>query len=99
MFIKHDIDFKNYFYVDISGGKIVKSVQWTMVLSVKDAVANRLKSLKPYDPKADNSPKVILCEGIEGWIKENITGKVFFDLTNAWFEKDEDAMAFKLKWT
>ena len=52
-----------------------------------------------YDPKADHSPKFDVEDDVRKWLKENVTGKIFADMSNLYFEKSECAVAFKLRWT
>ena len=52
-----------------------------------------------YDSKADHSPKFDVEDDVRKWLKENVTGKIFADMSNLYFEKSECAVAFKLRWT
>ncbi len=90
---------EDYHHIDVGGGKIVKNVQVTWVMTVKNDEDNTTDLPgKPYDPDEDHSPKITLQDGVQEWLTENMTGKVYFSLTNAWFENEEDAFAFKLRW-
>ena len=92
-------DLEKYCHVDIGGGKIVKNAQITWIMTVESDDGN-LEDLpgEPYDPDEDHSPNITLHDGIQEWLIENMTGKVYFGLTDAWFENEEDALAFKLRW-
>lgn len=35
---------------------------------------------------------------VERWTKQNLKGKVVFDVRYVWFELEEDAILFKLTW-
>lgn len=98
MFIPHDIDFEKYHHVDISNGKIVLHGEITFVLTVDTDVTDFLPG-KTYNPDDDNSPKVVFIDGVDEWLAENIIGKRYFSLSDAWFENAEDALAFKLRWS
>jgi len=90
------IDIEKYHHVDVSGGKIVKSAQLTWIATI-ESDEDTLPGT-PYDPEEDHSPKITLHDGIQEWLTENATGKVYFWLVDAWFENAEDAVAFKLRW-
>ncbi len=93
-------DLKDYCHIDVGGGKIVKNAQLTWVMTVESDEDNPVDLPgEPYDPDEDHSPKITLHDGIQEWLIENMTGKVYFGLSIAYFENEEDAMAFKLKWT
>lgn len=92
-----ELDLEKYCHVDVGGGKIVKYAAIIFIISTKSDVDIDLPG-KIYDPDEDHSPKIILDNGIQEWLTENATGKIYFGLTDAWFENDEDAMAFKLRW-
>ncbi len=91
------IDIENYHHVDVSSGKIVKSAQLTWIATI-ESDENSSIDLPAYDPEEDHSPKITLHDGIQEWLTENMTGKVYFGLTDSWFENAEDAIAFKLRW-
>ena len=96
---KSNVDLKNYHHVDVSGGKIVKSAQLTWIATIESDDNSPIDLPgKAYDPDEDHSPKITLHDGIQEWLTENATGKVYFWLVDAWFENAEDAVAFKLRW-
>lgn len=88
------IDLEKYHKVKCLGIKM----EIPLVITVKCDNIVDLPGEK-YDPKADYSPKFEVEDDVREWLKENVTGKFFADISNLYFEKSEDAVAFKLRWS
>ncbi len=52
-----------------------------------------------YDSKKNYEPKVCLYSDVSKWIDENVKGEIRFTHGIVYFEIEDEAMAFKLRWT
>lgn len=91
------VELEKYHKVKYSGIKM----EISLVVTVKcdDDVSYDDLPGEKYDPKADHSPKFNVDDDVREWLNENVTGKFFGDMKYLYFEKSEDAVAFKLRWT
>lgn len=85
---------------------IVKKSIFEMLLKVDpDAAAKMLRNKMVLRSKKDNDK--VDQEEVNGWIRENCTGLIYFveegtpyrNFFIYYFEKEEDVVAFKLKWS
>lgn len=84
---------------------IKKTIFETLSKADPDTVAKMLRNKMVLRSQKDNDK--LDQEEVRGWLRENCSGLIYFvnesntyrDFFIYYFEKEEDAVAFKLKWS
>ncbi len=86
---------------------IKKSIFEILSKTDPDAVAKMLRNKMVLKSERERDREKIDEDEINGWLRENCSGLIYFvdegntyrDFFIYYFEKEEDAVAFKIKWS
>lgn len=93
------INLKEYHMIKVGPG-IVKTMTIPLVVTIKDAGEyNAELPGEEYDPTKEYNSEFVLQEKVEEWTNANINGKIFGGFGCLYFESEEEAVAFKLRWS
>lgn len=92
---------KLYYVITPPDGTISLKLTWVATYDTEGMTEEEKDDLpgEEHDPDKDCSPHYSLSnDEMALWFHENIKSPVLMDISNFYFESQEDAMAFKLAW-
>ena len=89
---------KNLPKLKLKHGSVTLQMSFIITHDSGKDLSGIIKSPKPYDPNKSYPNKILLKKEIYDWLKENIQRWYIDDRFHIYFEDEEDASAFKLRW-
>jgi len=98
--MENEPDLSKYFKVEVEKFNVVEYI--TMILTVtyesKDG-EELLDDLPGHKPTEDDKPSIKFKPEVKEWLEENLTGQVYATtMAVMYFEKEDDAVHFKVRW-